>query len=195
MNINVLHEAQTPHYWNALYDSGYKVDPPSDFECQMLRAYTGAESGMRVLDIGCGLGELSARMAGWGMRVTGLDFSESAVTVARKEHAEFGLLDFHLYDVTAPYPIFPDPGPVDIVVCRLSWEFVAGPRFVANVRRWLRPGGVLHILTPVSELVPEGVAHRGMPRACIAELSADWRHMTSYYVTQAGSLVGVVLRN
>ena len=194
MNITSLHEARTPEYWDRLYGVGYTPDPPSDFERQMLRAYTGAESGMRVLDVGCGKGQLSAHMADWGLTVTGIDFSLSAITAAREMHSGRELLDFRLHDVTAArYPV-PDPCPVDIVVCRLAYEFIDGPRFEDRVRRWLRPGGILHITTTVSELMPPGVAHRGLPRARINELRSGWARMTWYSITQDSSFVGIVLK-
>ncbi|MGW3263323.1 class I SAM-dependent methyltransferase [Streptomyces sp. NPDC001056] len=191
-----VHETRTPGYWDSLYDAGYAVDPPTADERQMLRVHTGAQSGMRALDIGCGRGQLSAHMADWGMSVTGVDFSLSAIKAARETHPQVGeLLDFHLYDVTAARPLVPDPGPVDIVVCRLSFEFIDGPRFMTRVRRWLRPDGVLHITTTVAELMPQGVAHCGLSRARIAELRSGWAHMTLYPLTQDSSLVGVALRS
>ncbi|MFR9792926.1 methyltransferase domain-containing protein [Streptomyces sp. MB22_4] len=190
-----VHETRTAGYWNGLYDAGYTVEPPTAEERQMLRVCTGARSGMRALDIGCGRGQLSAHMADWGMDVTGTDFSLSAITAAREMHPQVGeLLDFHLYDVTADRPLVPNPGPVDIVVCRLSMEFVDSPRFMNRVRRWLTPNGVLHITTTVAEAMPQGVAHRGLSRARIAGLRSGWAHMTVYPIAQDGSLIGVVLR-
>ncbi|WKE73689.1 class I SAM-dependent methyltransferase [Streptomyces sp. WP-1] len=189
----MLHETRTPEYWDSLYSASYRVAPSRAEERQMMRALTGAECGMRVLDVGCGTGELSARMADWGMRVTGLDFSLAAITSARDTHPDReGLLDFCLYDVTAARPLVPAPEPADLVTCRLSFEFVDSPRFMVHLGRWLKPGGVLYIATHIAEKVSRGVANRGISAARVAELGDTWKHMTVYRLPD--NLLGIVLR-
>ncbi|MGM9465394.1 class I SAM-dependent methyltransferase [Streptomyces murinus] len=191
--ITLLHETRTPEYWDSLYDAGYEIGPSTADEQQWLRALVGIEPGMRALDVGCGKGELSAHMADWGMRVTGLDFSLSAIAAARDAHSDRGgLLDFQLYDVTATRSLVPAPEPVDLVICRYSFEFVDSPRFMVHLSRWLKPGGVLHITSTIADRMPHGVAHRGIATARLAELCDVWKHVTVYRLHD--NLAGIALR-
>lgn len=60
-------------------------------------------SGKRVLDLGCGSGEVSIVAARLGARVTGVDVVEGMVATARQEAAAAGLAaqtDFRVGDIT-----------------------------------------------------------------------------------------------
>jgi SAM-dependent methyltransferase len=46
----------------------------------------GVASGTRVLDVGCGLGDLAAAAAARGSRVTGVDLAEGMLAAARARH-------------------------------------------------------------------------------------------------------------
>ena len=48
-----------------------------------LMALAGIQPGMRVLDLACGTGDLSALAAARGARVTGLDFARRMIELAR----------------------------------------------------------------------------------------------------------------
>ena len=78
------------------------LNPLSD---QLLRR-AGLSAGLRVLDIGCGVGELSmvaARLVGRHGRVTGIDIDERALAVAaaRAREQELDHVDFVQSDVGA----------------------------------------------------------------------------------------------
>jgi len=93
----------------------------------------------RVLDVPCGDGRLTARLAGAGHEVLGVDISAEEVEHARREHPDARFL---VGDLRA----LPD-GPFDAL---LSWGNSFGylppdesPRSLAEMRRVLRPGGRL----------------------------------------------------
>ncbi len=68
-------------------------------------------AGKRVLDLGCGSGEVSIVAARLGAQVTGLDIVEGMVQVARREAAAAGVAgstDFHVRDVTEPLAVTAD---------------------------------------------------------------------------------------
>lgn len=54
----------------------------------------------RVLDIGCGLGEIAAYFAGHGHQATGIDLAETAVGEARRKHSGYANLEFKAADIT-----------------------------------------------------------------------------------------------
>ena len=105
--------------------------------------------GQRVLDVGCGDGALAGVVVErLNCAVTGVDTSRLAIDFARREFAERGYLgEFHLidgyrYDFAAE--------PFDAVVCSDVIEHVQEPRTMLDeIRRVLRPGGVLVVTTPI----------------------------------------------
>jgi uncharacterized protein (TIGR03086 family) len=111
---------------------------------QALRA-AGLERGMRVLDIGCGPGDVSliaARLVGPTGRVIGIDASPDIVALARQRAAENSAITVSFEHSTVD-DITPDE-PVDAVIGRLILMHLPEP--VAALRRLatlVRPGGVI----------------------------------------------------
>jgi 2-polyprenyl-3-methyl-5-hydroxy-6-metoxy-1,4-benzoquinol methylase len=111
---------------------------------QALRV-AGLESGMRVLDIGCGPGDVSliaARLVGPTGRVIGIDASPDIVALARQRAAENSVTTVS-FEHSAVDDITPDE-PVDAVIGRLILMHLPDP--VATLRRLatlVRPGGVI----------------------------------------------------
>jgi 2-polyprenyl-3-methyl-5-hydroxy-6-metoxy-1,4-benzoquinol methylase len=144
--MSTLHldpDQRTPAYWDALYKAEHGAPDPSPFEWSMLRVYTSARPGMRVIDVGCGRGRLAAHMAAWGLTVTGYDFSRVAIEDAQTKHSPlWEELTFVRHDFDTD-PIPPDlrPNSVDVITCRHSLEFLDQTRFLTDAARWLVPGG------------------------------------------------------
>ena len=111
---------------------------------QALRA-AGLEPGMRVLDIGCGPGDVSliaARIVGPTGRVIGIDASPDIVALARQRAAENSVSTVSFEHSTVD-DITPDE-PIDAVIGRLILMHLPEP--VAALRRLatlVRPGGVI----------------------------------------------------
>lgn len=105
----------------------------------------GISPGHRVLDIGCGPGDVSfiaADLVGPQGRVVGLDRSPSAIETAR-QRAERGWhknVEFHVGDLTDAVL----PGPFDAIVGRLVLMYVADPvRALVRLQSFLRPHGIV----------------------------------------------------
>jgi SAM-dependent methyltransferase len=103
------------------------------------------EAGQRVLDIGCGFGDTTQRLAGMvgpdGSAV-GVDAAPRFIETARQEAAEAGRgrISFAVADVQSD----PLDGPYDMAFSRFGTMFFANPVVaLGNVRVALRPGGRL----------------------------------------------------
>jgi ubiquinone/menaquinone biosynthesis C-methylase UbiE len=76
-----------------LYDYLMKDAPYEawrDFVKEKMKQY-GRASSTRLLDVGCGTGELSIRLAQDGFQVTGIDLSEDMLAVAQAKAEESGV--------------------------------------------------------------------------------------------------------
>jgi SAM-dependent methyltransferase len=106
------------------------------------------DEGDRVLDIGCGLGDTTVRLAGLvgsGGHAHGVDVAERMIERAIEEAAEAGLenVSFATCDVevTTFDPTF------DYAFSRMGTMFFANPvAALRNVREALAPGGLLNMV-------------------------------------------------
>ncbi|OMC54832.1 methylase [Mycobacterium sp. IS-836] len=116
----------------------------NDFTEHALRL-AGLRPGMRVLDVGCGPGDVSfiaARLVGREGRVLGVDAAADVIELARTRAADQGLESVS-FEATAIADIHLDE-PVDAVIGRLILMHLPDP--VAALRHlaaMVRPGGLI----------------------------------------------------
>ncbi len=112
--------------------------------------------GARVLDIACGEGFGSDILAETASDVIGVDISEAAILHASAKYARDGLR-FEIGSVTA----IPLPNEsVDFVVSFETIEHIDGHQeMLAEVKRVLRPGGVLIVSTPEKSVYTDASDH------------------------------------
>ena len=94
-----------------------------------------------VLDVGCGGGILAESMAAAGAKVTGIDLSEKALSVARLHLFESGhSVDYRL--ISAEDLAEEMPAHFDVVTCMEMLEHVPDPAStIAACARLVKPGG------------------------------------------------------
>ena len=103
--------------------------------------------GAAVLDVGCGGGILAEAMARRGAKVTGIDLSEKALTVAQLHLLE-SKLDVEYQSVSAEDYAAAHAGKFDLVTCMELLEHVPEPgAMVAACARLVRPGGQVFFST------------------------------------------------
>jgi SAM-dependent methyltransferase len=104
--------------------------------------------GDRALDIGCGFGDTTRRLAelvGDGGEAVGIDVAEPFVELAREEASATGVdnVEFRLGDVQ----VAELGGPYDYVFSRMGVMFFANPvAALRNIRAAMRPGGRLTVV-------------------------------------------------
>ncbi|MFJ9617850.1 class I SAM-dependent methyltransferase [Streptomyces noursei] len=128
---------------------------PYDISAAEMRFVVGATTGRygRVaVDAGCGLGGFSRRLRRLGYHVTGIDYSECSLEVARAvgHGPQLRYLCADLDDGVPPS--LPQHG-VDLVVARTVVPFLAKPvEWLHEVRDWwLAPGGQVYLVVPISQ--------------------------------------------
>jgi SAM-dependent methyltransferase len=121
-------------------------------EQDMFLAWLGLRAGSRLLDLACGSGGPTLRIAQkTGCRVVGVDQHEAGIATATAEAARMGVsgrADFVTGDAASPLA-FPDAG-FDAVTCFDAINHLPDrKRVLLEWRRVLRPGGRLLFTDPI----------------------------------------------
>lgn len=108
----------------------------------------GLKPGMRVADIGCGIGTISCWMAeqvGANGTVVGVDVSADQVATARRRAEAVGIENV-TFAAAGAYDTGLDANSFDLVFCRFVLMHLQRPEeALREMRRLLRPGGVLAV--------------------------------------------------
>jgi SAM-dependent methyltransferase len=164
-------------------DSGYELGSGDDelarLELQgralaaatrMIFAEAGIRPGMRVLDLGCGAGDVAfvaSHLVGPGGCVVGIDRSPEALARARLRAEQRGLTQVRFVegDINEPAP----GGPFDAIVGRLLLMYVPDPAAVLRRQATvLRAGG---LVVPIEFDVPTG---RALPASPLVTQAIGW---------------------
>ena len=117
---------ETREFWNSVAED-WQIQVGDDGDSNrilnsdpVLWEFAGDVAGLAVLDAGCGTGYLSRKLCGRGARVTGIDFSERMIEIARTQSpdidfrvdscSELSTVDDELFDlVIANYVLMDTP--------------------------------------------------------------------------------------
>jgi ubiquinone/menaquinone biosynthesis C-methylase UbiE len=102
--------------------------------------------GMRVLDVGCGTGNFSIKLAKQGCRVIGIDISDEMLDIARAKAKELKLdIEFYNMDV---YDLQFEIGSFQGAFSMAAFEFIERPRAALDeMMRVVEDGGQIFIGT------------------------------------------------
>ena len=131
------------------YDQWYETPMGrhvDDVETRCALALLQPFSGMKILDVGCGTGNFSLKLARMGCRVTGIDVSETMLAFAEQKAREEKLdVDFLIMDVCSLS--FGDET-FDAVTSMAAFEFLNDPELaMKEMFRVLKRNGALLIGT------------------------------------------------
>jgi ubiquinone/menaquinone biosynthesis C-methylase UbiE len=131
-------------FYEELWESLPPDLEPPDLELRRRFALSDITAGDRVLDLGCGAGDLTAYLAQVAPQTVGADVAEAALARARARHPD---LELRLISLDGPLPF--DDGAFDVVWSSEVIEHVADTaRWLSEVRRVLAPRGRLLLTTP-----------------------------------------------
>lgn len=138
-------------YWNTLIGPKWvllqaEIDQHLAPLNAMLTKSAGVASGHKVIDVGCGTGDLALHLAevvGPTGAVLGADLSAPMLALAERRRAERGYGHLRFQQVDAQTHAF-EPAAYDLALSRFGVMFFGDPvAAFRNVRRALRPSGRL----------------------------------------------------
>ncbi|MFD8809720.1 class I SAM-dependent methyltransferase [Streptomyces sp. NPDC059597] len=165
-------------YWEPLWSQGRRYRQLDDTENRLLDKHLGAGRARPALDIGCGSGSLTWRLAELGFRTTGIDCSPSAIALAAAQEPGHGrvpiwqCMDFTTDDLGA----LPEPA-YAVITCRLVYRWIDDKTaFLDRVRHLLAPGGTFWAVTEIAGRRPatDPLQGLGVTPAQAELLTAGW---------------------
>ncbi|WMJ77278.1 MULTISPECIES: class I SAM-dependent methyltransferase [unclassified Sedimentibacter] len=108
------------------------------------------KKGMKILDVGCGTGNFSVKLAKKGCSVTGIDVSDEMLSIARKKASDLNL-DIELMNMDVNNLSF-DDNTFDGVISMTAFEFIEdAPKALKELLRVVKKGGQVLIGTIAGE--------------------------------------------
>jgi malonyl-CoA O-methyltransferase len=168
--------------WAASYDRD--ENPLPALEEPLVQELLEDVHGFDILDLGCGTGRHSIRMAGAGARVTALDFSSEMLGQARKKTGVSDLR-FQVHDLSQPLPFPADH--FDRVLCALVVDHIEHlGKLFSEMHRVCRPNGNVVVSGMHPAMMLRGVQARfRLPGTDRKIWPASYPHEMSDYVMAA----------
>jgi SAM-dependent methyltransferase len=130
------------------------TDERSDAEVATLTEQLELDSPMRILDLACGFGRHTNRLAALGHSVTGVDFMAGFLEMARREAAELGVqVDYRQVDMREVGFVEEFDRVMLLFTSFGYFEDDDNVRVIENAARALKPGGLLGFDTPNRDTV------------------------------------------
>jgi len=123
-----------------LYDASRPGYPVS--VVQFVAATAGIGPGDAVLEIGCGTGQLTERLASLGVRLTAIDIGPALIDIARRRLAAADVS----FQVTSFEDLEADDASFDLVISSAAFHWIDPEVRFSKSARLLRPGGWLALL-------------------------------------------------
>lgn len=138
------------NYWN-LRSRGfsesviYEISTGETEHALGLLESMGVSKGDYILDVGCGPGYFALALAGSGVHVIGIDFSEEMILKARSNACEYGS-DARFIVMDAQNMTLPDSSFDHVVSRNVFWNLTRPEDAYSEIFRVLKPGGSAGIM-------------------------------------------------
>lgn len=166
--------------WNRAYENGRDYLGLTTVQIDRLCSYVNIVDGKirpRLLDIGCGTGQLAREMFHRGYDTVGIDPSSSAIEIATKSSTFVGDgIEFRVGDSATMLD-----GTFDIISCKYVVAFLPDrKKLYSRLMQHMSNSSVFVVMTPQLDMLP------GKKKAIAVEDSALLAELTSYFgeVTQ-----------
>jgi ubiquinone/menaquinone biosynthesis C-methylase UbiE len=117
----------------------------------IVQRYLGGKPNLRILNVGCGSGDLSLQLAAKGHSVLGIDIEPAHIALAR-ENARRAGSPANCQFIAAPIEDFRSATPFDCVVCTDVLEHIQDDHAAfAQMMSLLRPGGRVVLAVPAGQ--------------------------------------------
>jgi malonyl-CoA O-methyltransferase len=166
--------------WAAIYDSD--ANPLPALEEPLVAELLGDVRGLEILDLGCGTGRHSVRLAAAGARVTAIDFSSGMLEQARGKARD---VRFQVHDLSQQLPFAENN--FDRVLCALVVDHIEDlDKLFSEMHRVCRPRGNVVVSGMHPAMLLRGVQARfRLPETDRKILVASYPHQMSDYVMAA----------
>jgi ubiquinone/menaquinone biosynthesis C-methylase UbiE len=140
--VITLHARQGYDRWAPLYDTNRNPLTALD-DIAFRECFAFPVNHKRVIDLGCGTGRVTAKLARLGAKVTAVDFSDGMMSLARRKPG-MEKVTFITRDLTKRLP-FPDRSFALAVSCLTVEHIRDKKKFFAEVFRVLNRGGICYL--------------------------------------------------
>jgi 2-polyprenyl-3-methyl-5-hydroxy-6-metoxy-1,4-benzoquinol methylase len=139
--------------WDRYFREGKDFSPVNDLFIEDFLNFLkslGLKNIKYILDLGCGTGNFTVKLAKRGYRVKAVDYSFEAIKIAKEKAKKAGisnLIDFEINDIEK---IEFEKEKYDLVILRLVYAFIKNKkRLLSKVKRSLSKKGWVLLETPV----------------------------------------------
>lgn len=147
----------------------HRPDYPAEFYDRLAEWGIGLP-GQRILDLGTGVGFLAHNFAVCGAQVTGIDIASGQLDVASRRASSAGLqIDYR--EASAEETGLPDAS-FDVVTASQCWLYFNKLRATAEVKRLLKPAGLLAICHLCWLPLQSTIARQA--EALVLKFNSDW---------------------
>lgn len=140
-----------PIDWDASYSSGMRYSELDEALVQKITLASSLKTGSMVLDVGCGTGSIARQFAAQGMQVTGIDMSNVALRIARKETDPILEVVYQQLDLNDSESLNALRGKkYDLIISKSTIAFVQDKSTtLMTLGGLLHPGGSMVVMTAI----------------------------------------------